>query len=537
MKQKKLCALSMLFALILLLVSAAAAEQTVYVKSIDTSITLPDGCYPLYEGMPSNDPALSAWGLTARQAANYLTQQGALLEAQSDEGTTYSLGVMDGDGTSLANITNSQLNRLISRVQNAYAASGISMTDSGLYKGEHGNFLRYTLTDGSTSWVEYLYADGGQVLSLQAIPKDGKVTQTTRRNADAIAVTVWQGSGKPVSRSAAKPAATGSLKTVSFDSEGLSVGIPSEYTVYLRDQLLKNTSMSADLRAMIRKNEAILGLAASQDGNSEIWVLARKAELYDLSAIPSGNQTEALRNLSTGIAGGVLDPDGRIQAGSTFSETTYDFAGLRWHYSYTHWTPGDFDEYALCTAALRKGREIALLFIRYDGEATREDTNRMNAVAQSVVFKDKKPGKNRTLSDKTTGARFVLPESYVQEESAFAPAGIGGLSFVYASADITAQAPGIDRSALDTTYYSKRDIASMYSVKVPDVTARILNNEIWYSVETSVSREVYGVTATVPETDYVFVRGGKMHLLAFVGPKDASVAVDPETVAAGARLP
>ena len=47
MKQRRLCALAALCALILLLVSAANAEQTVYVKSIDTSITLPDGYYPL----------------------------------------------------------------------------------------------------------------------------------------------------------------------------------------------------------------------------------------------------------------------------------------------------------------------------------------------------------------------------------------------------------------------------------------------------------------------------------------------------------
>ena len=537
MKQRRLCALAALCALILLLVSAANAEQTVYVKSIDTSITLPDGYYPLYEGMPSNDPALSAWGLTARQAANYLKQQGALLEAQADDGTTYSLGVMEGDGTNLANLTNTQLNALVSRVQNAYAASGISMTESGLYKGQYGNLLRYTLTDGSASWLEYLYADGGQVLSLQAIPQDGKVTQTMRRSADAIAVTVWQGSGKPNARATARPADTSSLKTASFDPEGLSVGIPAGYTVYFRDALLKDSSVSADLREMIRKNGAILGLAAADDGNSEIWILARRAELYDLSAVPAADRTAALRNLTTDLSAGVLDPDGRTRGGEALSETAYDFAGSRWYYGYTHWTPGDFDEYALSTATLRKGREIAILFVRYDGEATREDTNRMNAVAQSVAFADAKPGKSRTLTDRETGARFALPDGYAQEDKAFVPAQAGGLSFVYATADVSGQEPGVDPAALDTTYYSKRDMASLYSAGIGDVQARILNGEIWFRIDTAVSRTVYGITASVPETDYVLVRRGKMHLLAFVGPKDAPESADPETVAAGAKLP
>ena len=80
-------------------------------------------------------------------------------------------------------------------------------------------------------------------------------------------------------------------------------------------------------------------------------------------------------------------------------------------------------------------------------------------------------------------------------------------------------------------------MASLYSAGIGDVQARILNGEIWFRIDTAVSRTVYGVTASVPETDYVLVRRGKMHLLAFVGPKDAPESADPETVAAGARLP
>ena len=537
MKQRKQFAFIALLALILLTVSAALAEQTIYLASIDTSITLPDGYYPLYQGMPSNDPSLSAWGLTARNAADYLTQKGSLLEAQAEDGTEYSLGVMDGDGTDFSNITNSQLNRFISRVKSAYSSSGISLTDSGLYKGEHGNLLRYTLTDGSSSWLEYLYAEGGQVISLQVYPGSGKVTTAMRKSADAVAVTVWQGSGKPTAKTTAGTTNTGSMKTATFEAEGLTVGIPAGYTLYLRENLLKDTTISAELRSMIRSSEAILGLAAADDGNSEIWILARKAEIYDLSGVAEADETQALRNLSANLAGVVLDPESRTKGGTTLNETVYNFGGLRWHYGYTHWTPGDYDEYALCTATLRKGREIALLFVRYNGEATREDTNRMNAIAQTVAFTDAKQGKSRSVTERETKAVFTLPAGYAQEGNAFVPARTGGLSFVYATADITSQAPDINPTALDTTYYSKRDMATMYSASIGDITARILNGEIWYRVDTAVNRTVYGVTASIPETDYVLVRSGKMHLLAFIGPKNAPESADPEAVASGSKLP
>ena len=415
------------------------------------------------------------------------------------------------------------------------------------------NLLRYTLTDGSKSWLEYVYGDGRQMLSLLVYPKNGWVTAAMRNAADAVAVTVWQGTGKfharatakpaaratakPAARATARPANAGTVKMAAFDSEGLSAGIPAGYTVHLRENLLNDSSVSADLRAMIRKNEAILGLAAADDGNSEFWVLARKAELYDLSAVPAADRTAALRNLTENLSAGVLDPNGRTQGGEALSETTYDLAGERWYYGYTHWTPGDFDEYALCAATLRKGREIAILFVRYDGEATREDMNRMNTVLQSVAFMDARQGKSRTLTDRETGARFALPEGYAQERSSFIPARTGGLYFVYTTANVSAQEPGVDPAALDTTYYSKRDIASLYSAGIGDVQARILNGEIWFRVDTTISLSAYGVTAEVPETACVLVRNGKMHILAFVGPKDAAESADPETVAAGARLP
>ena len=538
MKPRMRMALLALLALCLA-AAAALADKTVYLSGVDTSITVPEEYYPLYEGMSASDPTLSVWGLTARQAKNYLSQQGSLLEAQSEDGTDYILRTLDMDPVDLSGITTARKNRLLSELESGYRSSGITLSDSGLYKGNYGNLLRYTLSDGSAAWLEYVYGDGRRMLSLLVYPKDGRVTSSLRKTADAVAVTVRQGGAQATAAPsrAAATAAGASLSSVTFAGEGLSVGLPGDYTVYLRDALLKDSSFSSELTAMIRGNEAILGLAASKDGNSEYWILSRKAELYDLSAVASAKRTDALRGLATALSAGVLDPDGVTGGGTYLSETAYDFAGCRWHYGYSHWTAGNFDEYALSAATLRRGREIALLFIRYDGEVTREDRNQMNAVVQSVSFSDAKPGKSRTLTDPATGARFALPGGYQQEGSAFVPEKAGGLSFVYAAADVASQAPETDPSVIDTVFYSKRDMASLYQVGVGDVSARILNGEIWYRIDTAVSREVYGVTASVPETDYVTVRAGKMHLLAFVGPKEAAEAADPETVAAGARLP
>ena len=526
--------------LLALMTTAAFAEKTISLTQAGLILRLPDGAQALYAGMPKNDPALSAYGLTAAQAERYLNEQGAVMEAYSTGGMTYSVGIMDGDGRDFNTLTESGLRRLVSEMRTAYSAGGATLSDAGLYQGEGGNFLRCQLTDGTTAWTEYLFTMGGRVVSLQAFPESGRMTSAAQQEADLVAVSLkayaQQTAGN--GRTAGGTRAAASLVRKTFPEEGLTIGLPDTYAVYTRAQLLADTKLSADLKSMVRENGAILALAVAPDGNSEIWLLARRAAIYSLDGLTETQRTQALSAMASALTATVLDPQNRTAGGRAESLDTYRHADALWDVRYAHWNPGDFDEYALSYAAVRRGREIGILFVRYDGQATEADLSLMNGVAKSAAFTDvKTSGAAHSAKDAGTGVTLTVPAGWTTADGGFAPERTGGLSLLLAAADVSQQSPETAPGNIDTTWFSRRDVAALYPVSPEAVRCRVLNGEVFYAVQTTADVDAYGVTAQVPETDYVTVREGVMFILGFAGPADAAEAADPEALVSAARFP
>ncbi len=517
-----------------MLCTAAQADRTIYLSELDTQITLPDGVYALWADMDGGEQSLSWLGMTKRQAVSWLQQEGLALQVYTEDGPEYSLAEMDYSGSDLAGITDRELQTMISGIRNSYSRSGSTLADPGVYRTEHGTVLRYEVQNAPENWsmLEYIYTMGDKALSLQTLLRGKRLTGAQRQQSDRIAMSVWPGSGKP----RAAVSAPDELTAVSFADGALTVGLPDEYTAFTRAEIIRDASVNAGVRGMVERDERIEGGAFSPDANCEIWVLSGEAELYDTSNLTDQQKESVLTKMGKQLAVSVLDPDGSARASDTLSSGVYRTDDADWRLSYEHWNTGSYDEYALLYAGICRGREAAILFIRYDGEITREDLNLMNAVAETVSFGEtpKKAGRKTAYTEPGTGLRLALPQRWVKNGSQsglrFA---MEGAVIVCTSADIVPSDSKAARSAYDTLYYSRRDIAEMYGTTFDQIGSETIGGRLWYRARTKAERTAYGIRIEVPETDILTVKDGMMVLVGYIGQEEAAAYEDFEKMTEG----
>ena len=520
--------------LLCILCAAAQAERTIYLAELDTQITLPDGVYALWADMDSGEESLSWLGMTKRQAVSWLQQEGLALQVYTDDGPEYSLAEMAYSGSDFAAISDRELQTMISGIRSSYSRSGSTLSDPGLYRTEHGMVLRYEVQNAAENWsmLEYIYTRDGKALSLQALLQGKGLTSAQRQQSDRIAMSVWPNSGEP--RAAA--ASAGELTDVSFAGGALSVSLPEDYTAFTREEILSDASVNAEVRGMVEADEKIAGGAFSPDANCEIWILTGEAELYDASDLTEQQKESVLANMGAQLASSVLDPDGSARTADTLSSGVYRTDDADWRISYEHWATAAYDEYALFYAGISRGREAGILFVRYNGEITREDLNLMNAVAQTVSFGEtaKKAGRKTAYTEPATGLRLTLPQRWtknsVQSGLRFA---LDGAVIVCTTADIVPSDAAAPRSAFDTLYYSRRDIAEMYGTTFDQIGSETIGGRLWYRARTVAQRTAYGVRIDVPETDILTVKDGTMVLVGYIGQEEAPAYEDFEKMTEG----
>ena len=526
--------------------AAAAAETTLYLSDIDTQVTLPDGYAALWTTMGENEESLRTLGMTRRQAVSYLNQQGLLMEAYADEGPDLSLAVMDNDGTDLSSITQRQLQTLVSGIRNSYSQGGSTLEDPGLYRTEHAVLLRYNVQNTRENWymTEYLFTAGDRVISLQALSSGRRMTSAEQQMSDRVALSLWPESGAPVRAAGRSSAGTAvSLSSTAFKEAGMTIGLPEDYTALTREEILSDTSVNSGIIGMVEASEKIAGVAVAPDNNTEIWILEGKAQVYTLGEETQETKQAVLSAMGRSLASCVLDPDGTARTQETLSSNVFDAEDTAWRLSYEHWDTGSYDEYALLYAGIRNGRELGILFVRYDGEITRTDLETMNKVVTSVRFDPESTGgrgRKSSYTEPASGARFSLPQIWekgtARDSLRFSVPSKGGITVVVTSADIVPGDSAVARSGYDTTYYSRRDIAEMYDTTFDRVETKVKDGRVFYRVSTRAEGSAYGQTVRVSETDYVTVKDGYMVLMAYIGPEEAQEYREFETMAEGAAF-
>ena len=526
---------------LILICSVSQAETTLYLSDVSTQITLPDGYYALWTTMGENEKSLSEWGMTRRQAVAYLKERGSLMEAISESNSVeYSLAVMDNDGTDLAKLTQRELQTLVSGISDSYAQSGGTLENPGLYQTEHATLLRYTVRNSTENWwmTEYIFTEGNQVLSLQALVSGRKLTTAEQQASDRVAMSVWPNAKKPA-KTSGETASKGQARLTAkrFDDTGITLGVPEGYTALTRKEILADQSINSAVLDMVEAEERIAGVAVAADNNSEIWVLEGRAELYTVKPEDKSIREKILSAMGKNLAAGILDPEGTAASRQTLNSDTYETADTVWRLSYEHWDTGNYDEYALLYAGIRNGREIGILFVRYDGEVTRTDLDTMNQVAASIVF-DAKTNRAKARSSAYTvtgtGLKVSLPQNWekgnARDGLRFSSKDGGGVTIVITSADIVPSGSAVARSAYDTTYYSRRDIADLYDTSFDAVETVIAGEHIFYKVHTKAAVTAYDQKVEVSEVDYTTVVDGKMILLAYIGPEETDAIRDFETM-------
>lgn len=349
--------------------------------------------------------------------------------------------------------------------------------------------------------------------------------------------------------------------TYDLDELGMSIDIPSDYVVFMRD--IKNNDPNLSIYGLKKDGMYSMMLerniylnAWDEDVNYEIIVTMTESPLEDYNQFSD-----------TTLAGLVSASEPEYaDMGITFIRSElYQHSQAKFAKIYLSQPNNGKTVYGLEYHTVYNGKAINITMQSYSGVIDSNKEAIIRKIVDTVHF-DTAPQYNTpsvhtkafTYTDKDSGMSFTVPANWVEspmnEDREFIDVKFTsnleeGLCIIFSSVDMlgdefTAEAKistfeklVISRSAFDNSMLTKTDVAAMWGISEKDISAVTYGEKDYYMAEVMTSGTAYGLTISTPMTYLLRCENGYMYAFQFNGTSSNAYYKDVISLVSSAKYP
>lgn len=340
--------------------------------------------------------------------------------------------------------------------------------------------------------------------------------------------------------------------TYDLDELELKVTIPNDYSVITRDTPASDpifsdlgTTKSA-IVSQFETNNIYLN-AISNTYNEEIVVTNMKNSLSNFSLLSDTVLNTFASTLANQYKGyGINVSRHEIYQHSQakfikvyFTDTANSVHGLQYYTIYD-------------------GKAMNFTMRSYEGSLSSRQETIIKTIVDSIKYDKAPPAADQgedtnsfIHTDTDSGVTFTVPANWKQEafskdrefiDVKFVSTKEDGCTMIYGSTDMWSQMSASDRvgytrSDLNSSAFTKSDIAQMYSTTADKISTVTYNGAEYFKGETNYTSDTYGVDITVKMTQLVYIDNGWMYMFQFGGTSTHKLYSDFESLLKSVQYP
>ncbi|MGE4352846.1 MAG: zinc ribbon domain-containing protein [Oscillospiraceae bacterium] len=325
------------------------------------------------------------------------------------------------------------------------------------------------------------------------------------------------------------------LTAYTLDEPGLTVSLPSDYTVLTRDideddpALIGNVWTKTDwLEFMTAQSVYLAGW--DENANHIVTITVTDAAFKNFNLY---SDTE-LSDIAASFVSVYAD------SGRTLTKyELYRHAQTKFIKIYCSQPDGDATEYYLQYCTSYDGKSVNIIMHSYLGQISPSDEAVMKDLVDSVVFDgapqtaeaDFTPTSAFTYTDPETGAAFTVPENWVESplskprkyiDVKFTSREDASVCILYGSYDLWATVPeeardGFDRSDIKNSLFTISDAAEVFNIPSDDLSMVTYGGNAYYKATVTTTTTVGGMDIPVTMTDIFMIDNGYGYSFQFNG--------------------
>jgi len=344
-------------------------------------------------------------------------------------------------------------------------------------------------------------------------------------------------------------------KEYTLDALGMTVSMPSDYIVFLRDIDVNDPNLSAygltkDSMSSLMNERNIYLNGWDAEINHEIIITMIDSPLVDFNLYSDTILSTMATSLkseyeSTGV--------------SVIKTEIYQHSQAKFLKIYISQPYEGSTVYGLQYYTVYADKAINITMQSYLGQITASQEAVIKSVVDSAEFDtapqtakaNSLPTDPFTYTDTKTKATFVVPANWVEmpltEERKsidvkFSSLEEDGMSIMYGSFDLwnemtTSERSGHNRSDIDNSFLTKSDIADVFGVESNEIKSVTYGGNEYYTATATSNTDALGLSFTITMTHMICIENGYMHWFQFSGEKSNKLYGDFESLLISVNLP
>ncbi|MGE4352848.1 MAG: zinc ribbon domain-containing protein [Oscillospiraceae bacterium] len=341
------------------------------------------------------------------------------------------------------------------------------------------------------------------------------------------------------------------LTAYTLDEPGLTVSLPSDYTVLTRDideddpALIGNVWTKTDwLEFMTAQSVYLAGW--DENINHGVLITVEDTSLEDFNVCSDTELTDMAASMVTEYE----DDDLTLTKYELYRHAQTKFMKIYFNEPY-----GDGTEYCLRYYTVYNGKAINIFMYSYSGQISLSIEVTMRCIVDSVVFEgapqaaeaDYTPTSAFTYTDPDTGVTFTVPENWVESpltetdkfiDVKFTSRDNEAMCILYGSYDLwTAMSEeseesvsGYDRSDFDNSIFAKSGVAKAYGISDDDVVMVTYGGHEYFEATIPATATGDGLETTTTVTRIISVDNGYVYTFRFSGTSGDACYADFEVL-------
>ncbi len=340
--------------------------------------------------------------------------------------------------------------------------------------------------------------------------------------------------------------------TYDLDELELQVTIPNGYSVITRDTPASDpifSDLGTTKSALINQFESsnIYLNAISDTYSEEVVVTMMENSLTNFSLLSD----TALDTLASTLVSQYTNYGINVSKYDIYQHSQAKFVRL-------YFTDTGKTVHGLQYYTIYDGKAMNFTMRSYEGSLSFRQETAIKTIVDSIKY-DKAPpvadqGEDTTAfihTDTDSGVTFTVPANWKQEafskdrefiDIKFVSTKEDGCTMIYGSTDMWSQMSASDRvgytrSDLNSSAFTKSDIAEMYSTTADKISTVTYNGVEYFKGETNYTSDTYGVDITVKMTQLVYIDNGWMYTFQFGGTSTHKLYSDFESLLKSVQYP
>ncbi len=340
--------------------------------------------------------------------------------------------------------------------------------------------------------------------------------------------------------------------TYDLDELELKVTIPNDYSVITRDTPASDpifSDLGTTKSAIISQFETnnIYLNAISNTYNEEIVVTNMKNSLSNFSLLSD----TVLNTFASTLANQYKDYGINVSKHEIYQHSQAKFIKV-------YFTDTANSVHGLQYYTIYDGKAMNFTMRSYEGSLSSRQETTIKTIVDSIKYDKAPPAADQgedtnsfIHTDTDSGVTFTVPANWKQEafskdrefiDVKFVSTKEDGCTMIYGSTDMWSQMSASDRvgytrSDLNSSAFTKSDIAEMYSTTADKISTVTYNGVEYFKGETNYTSDTYGVDITVKMTQLVYMDNGWMYMFQFGGTSTHKLYSDFESLLKSVQYP